>query len=296
MNINIKKFKLPIIIVAVGLIVAIVGCLLTCAIKVPNIVEQDFNYSATYKLDGETKTLEGIYRVNYEDGEEKYSPLERYYTGTYISNTDNNYSADHLIAKKDNLELCIVFIFNADSLMGDGESYEEAVEPYLAVYDVQGVEYTDEEYLGKFDVELVSYEVPTPIENSFTFKGFGYINTYSCLVMLVAAALTMLACIIFVKKDKEVDYNVVDIISIVLNYGIVIFALPFITVCSLLMELVVSGEEFLYQLGLFVPMLTTIGIAASIVLRRKGFKMSSLLSQFAGIVLFILIMIIDLIA
>jgi hypothetical protein len=180
--------------------------------------------------------------------------------------------------------------------MGDGESYDVIEEPYLAVYTADGCEYTDEEYLSKFNVELVSFEIPTPIENSFSFKGFGYVNEYSCLIMLVVGVLTMIACIIFVKKDKEVDYNVIDIISIVLNFGVVILAIPFITVSSLLMQLVVSGDEFLYQLGLFVPMMTAFSVATSVSLRRKGFKKSGLITQFIGIAVFILIMIIDLIA
>ena len=39
---NIKKMKLSVIIVAIGMILAVVGCLITCLIKEPVIKEQDF--------------------------------------------------------------------------------------------------------------------------------------------------------------------------------------------------------------------------------------------------------------
>ena len=54
-----KTLTLPAIIIAIGLVVALVGCLLTSMQFKPAVTEQDFNYSVTYKIDGETKTFSG---------------------------------------------------------------------------------------------------------------------------------------------------------------------------------------------------------------------------------------------
>ena len=74
------------------------------------------------------------------------------------------------------MELRIVTIFTDNYLMGDGDGYFLNT-IYLAAFDDMGVEYEDEETLGKFDVELVSYELPQPIENSFVIGGFPYCTT-----------------------------------------------------------------------------------------------------------------------
>ena len=60
-----KSLKTPAIILAVGLVLCVVACMLTGILKVPTITQQDFRYSATYQINGETKTLEGIYRCEF---------------------------------------------------------------------------------------------------------------------------------------------------------------------------------------------------------------------------------------
>ena len=64
-------------------------------------------------------------------------------------------------------------------------------EPYLAVYDAEGAEYSDSEYLEKFDAEIISWQLPTPIENTFEFIGFSYLYELSMFVMLLVAVLTI---------------------------------------------------------------------------------------------------------
>ena len=60
-----KSLKLPIIIIVAGIILAIVACLLLSMQKMPTVTKQDFDFSITYKLDGETKTLNGVYSRTY---------------------------------------------------------------------------------------------------------------------------------------------------------------------------------------------------------------------------------------
>ena len=60
-----KNLKLPIIIIAIGIIIAIAAGLLASIQKTPTITNQDFDFSITYKLDGETKTLNGVYSSHF---------------------------------------------------------------------------------------------------------------------------------------------------------------------------------------------------------------------------------------
>jgi hypothetical protein len=79
-----KTLTLPAIIIAIGLVVALVGCLLTSMQFKPAVAEQDFNYSVTYKIDGETKTFSGVYTCRFTGfGGAGVDPLARYYNGVY---------------------------------------------------------------------------------------------------------------------------------------------------------------------------------------------------------------------
>ena len=138
-----RSLKIPASILAIGLVLCLVAYLLTGIVKTPTITEHDFSYSATYQLNGETKTLEGVYRCRFNFTGEGIAPLERYYEGFYPSDPTAGEPESHTIAKQDDLELRIVFIFASDYLMGDGgrgEEYSDAIpEPYLAVYDKEGI-------------------------------------------------------------------------------------------------------------------------------------------------------------
>lgn len=76
-----NRFKLPVIILTAGIIACVVAYLLTGILKTPTIAQHDFHYSATYQLNGETKTLEGIYRCEFVTTGEGINPLGRYYSG-----------------------------------------------------------------------------------------------------------------------------------------------------------------------------------------------------------------------
>lgn len=293
-----NTLKLPLILMVSALIVAITACLLANVIRIPTVTEQDFRYLATYKLDGETKTIEGIYHVDFDSAGADSASVDRYYTGYYVSDPTSGDPKEHTIATKDGLELRVVFIFTDDYLMGDGdigEVYSDVIpDPYLAVYDDMGCEYVEEEYLGQFDAELISWETPQPIKNSFVFKGFSLLHNGSMSLMLLVGLLLVVACMIFVKKDETVTYLPLDKISMVLNWLVALVALPFISLVVAMMDLVVSGDEFFYQVGLCVPAVTAFALAASLCLRRKGFTKMGFFIQFVGPVLFVLTLISEL--
>jgi hypothetical protein len=292
-----RSLKIPVIIFSIGLVLALVAYMLTGIVKTPAVTQQDFAYSATYRLNGETKKLEGVYRCQFRYTNKGTDPLERYYEGFYLSDPLAGEPEAHTIARQDDLELRIVFIFYDDYLMGDGDrgaQYSYAIpEPYLAVYDEMGVEYTDPETLEKFDAELLSWETPQPIENHFVFSGFSILHDGSMLVMLLVGILVIVACMIFVKRDKNVSYQFIDKISIILNFIVAIVVVPFMTLVVLLMQIYVSGEELTYQADLCVPAITAFTIAASIALRRKGFAKSGFFIQFVGPLLFVLLALLE---
>lgn len=288
-----KSLKIPAIIFAIGLILCLLTCLFAGTIKVPTITEQDFNYAATYRLGGETKTLEGVYRVRFISTGEGTNPHNRYYEGHYPEDPDRGEPEHHTIAKQDGLELRIVFIFTDRYLMGDGDPdqiYQHAIpDPYLAAYDDMGVEYADMETLEKFDAELISWETPQPIENTFVFSEFVLLHDVSMLLMLLVGILVIIASMIFVKRDKTVPYKALDKVSVVFNYLVALVAIPFIALVVWLMALYVSGNEVIYKVDLCIPAITAFTVAASIVLRRKGYTKTGFFIQFAGPVLFVLL-------
>ena len=286
-----QSLELPSIIIIIGLVLCLVASLFAGIMKEPVITEHDFNYAATYRLDGETKTLEGVYRVQYVSTSEGN---DRYYEGFYLAEPEAGVPEYHTIAEKDGLRLQVVFIFSKNYLMGDGDR-DTITEPYLAAYDVMGVEYTDMETLDAFDAELLSWEEPQPIENTFVFSGFSRLYTGSMLAMLAVGLLVIVACMIFVKRDKSVTYKLLDKLSIALNCVVCFAALPFITFTTTLLQITMSGDDLMYQIFLCIPALTAFAVAASVSLRRKGFTKTGFIVQFIGPVLFFAPVLYDLI-
>ena len=285
------------LILTIGVVLCLVVCLTAGVIKTPNITEHDFNYAATYQMDGETKTVEGVYSVQFVSTGDGTDPHYRYYVGHYLSDPTSGEPENHIIAEKDGLVLRVVFIFNDGFLMGDGgigETYDDAIpQPYLAAYDNMGVEYSDMETLEKFGAELISWELPQPIENSFRFSGIVMLYSGSMLLMLLVGILAIIACMIFVKRDKTIPYTALDKVSIAFNFLVAFVALPIMTLVVTLMPIYVSGDELLYKLDLCIPAITTLSLAVSLALRRIGCSVTGFCVQFIGSVLFTILAVLE---
>ena len=279
-----KSLKLPIIIIAIGIIVAIAASLLLSMQKTPTVTKQDFDFSITYKLDGETKTINGVYSSRFAGfGNSGTDPLDRYYDGTYKVEGDDDGDRCFTIAEKDGYELYIVALLNDSYLMGDkkNESYDSYIEgPTLEAEDKDGNQYDETELPDVFDAEIVSFEYPKPIENTFYFTGFAGLYVVSTGAMTLIGILTLILCMIFVRKGFGVKYGVLDIIGIVLNFAAILFALPVIYLASVLIQAFPTGPDWIYQAYLCVPQLIPFSIAASLSLRRKGYRKSGFLIQF----------------
>ncbi len=283
---KIKKMKLPIIILVIGLILAVSSCFFTGIMKEPTIKEHEFDYSVTYRLDGEIKTYEGGFKCSFDGHDGDDDPTLREYVGVHTKNGNILNSISFTIAQKDGVELSIVADLDAAYLMGDPDKYEYVSgneEPYLEAVDQEGygVEVSD-----FFDAEIISWEYPEPIENSFEFVGFSRLYAVSMLVMLLVGVLTIIACVIIVKKNADVIYKPLDELSVIANFIIGIVAISFITIVIFFLPLVMDSSSLMYQIYLCIPALMAFSIAASVALRRKGFTKSGFFVQFVFPVLF----------
>ena len=283
-----KGLRILLIILTVGLVMAIAAILLTGIVKEPVITEHDFPFTVTYRLNGETNTLEGMYRCRFRSTDKGTNSADRYYEGEHLLNPAEKHSAAYTIAQKDDLELCIVAIFSPRNLMGDADGVAYHHDPYLAVVDREGVEYSDEETLSQFDAEIIDWVYPEPVDNSFRFAGFSRLHDISMIAMLLVGILTILACMIFVKRDKTTPYKALDKLSIVINCLVCFAVIPFMVVIAALLQITMRGDELAYQIALCIPALTAFTVAASIALRRIQFTKTGFFIQFVGPALFVM--------
>lgn len=279
-----KSLKLPMIMIAIGLIIAIAASLLVSIQKAPTVTNQDFDFSVTYKLDGETKTINGVYSSRFTGfGGNGVDPLCRYYEGTYKVAGENDGDRCFTIAEKDGYKLYIVVLFNDCYLMGDekNESYDSYVEePILEVEDKDGNQYDGTEMLDVFDAEIVSFEYPEPIENTFCFAGFSGLYDTSTGAMTLIGIFTLILCMILVKKGASVEYGVLDKIGIALNFAAMLLVLPIIYIAAILIQAYPTGPNWIYQAYLCIPQIIPFSIAASLSLRRNGFRKSGFVIPF----------------
>ena len=284
-----KKLVLPAILLAIALVLCVVSCFLTGIMQKPAITQHTFDFSVTYRLDGEVKTLTGSYSCQYTGhGADSY-PLDRFYRGTFVTDAADPHPGEYTIAQKNGKELRIVVIFDDSLLMGDAEYDDAHYEPYLAVFEENGDEYDEAHIVGQFNAEIVSWEYPESVENTLVFEGFSQLHTESMLAMELVGLLTIFACILLVKREQPLPYQPLDKLSVLLNFAVVIFALPFITLVVALTALTINTDTILYQASLCIPALTALTIAASLCLRRKGFTKAGLFIQFVGPALFLLL-------
>ena len=287
-----KGLKLPLLIIALGIVASIICCLLTCITKVPTVKEYEFNYSVSYKLGEKTKTLDCVYKCSFDSDDILDSPRSRYYTGEYKSCGLSLHDSAFTVAKKDGLELAIAVNFNNSYLMGDIENdfYDDNIEsPYLLVYDQDGICYDDPDMIGKFESEIIDWKYPEPIENTFVFGGFSRLYEESMLYMIFIGILVFAASLIIVKKDSSIEYSFLDKIGFIINLVMILVVFPVLTLLSRLIQEFSTGPDFIYQAYLCVPVIILLSIAASVSFRRLGYTKSGLFIQFTGPAIFTLL-------
>lgn len=278
-----KKLFLPAVILAAAILVTAVFSLISSIALKPAITEAEFPFTVTYELDGETVTIEDVYKANYIPNDADDNHKGRVYAGQRLSSGADD--MNFVLKQEESTRIELWTHFYADYLMGDPEyDYfdDEAFEPTIYYYDENETEYSDEETLEAQGVKLISFEYPTPIENKFVFSHFAYLTGVVVLPTLLIALLALIAILIFVKKEKELKYKAIDVVSIVLNFLISFTYVGFVTILAALIDIEGGGPELYYQTLYFIPSISLLCIAGSVALRRKGYGKSSLLTQFVG--------------
>jgi hypothetical protein len=242
-------------------------------------------------LDGETVTINDVYKVHYDDDEAyKY----RVYVGEIQDKGEDN--AYYILKTEENGRIELWTHFYADYLMGDPEyDYfdEEPFEPRIYYYDAQETESHDEETLAEHGVKLISFEYPEPIKNSLRFSHIAMPEDEVVLPSIIIAFLAMIATLIFVKKDNDYVRKPINIITIVFNFIIGFIVFPFFTIFAGLLSALGDIGNIMNLITYLLPALTILCITASIGLRRKLYGKSALAVQFISPAVFVIIMIIS---
>ena len=288
-----KKLFLPAIIICVAVFVMIVYSVVSSIAFKPTVTKGEFPFSITYELDGETITINDVYRAYYNRNDGYADTKSRIYLGEIGDMGEGN--TVYTLKENENGRIELWTKLYADYLMGDTEyDYfdDEAFEPSIYYYDTQEQEYNDEETLLAQGVKLISFEYPTPIKNSFVFSHISYFSGAIVLPTLLIAILALISIIIFVKKEKEIKYKAIDIASIVLNFVIGFTVIPFVSFLAIFIDIEGGGPELYFQLLYFIPALSVLCTAASVALRRKGYGVKSLVAELVGPIIFALYLIV----
>ena len=278
-----KNLLLPTIILAAAILATVVYSVVSSIAFKPTVTVGEFPFSITYELDGERVTIEDVYKVHYVRNDGYADTKSRVYAGKLKSSGEDD--TLYTLKKDENTRVELWTHFYADYLMGDTE-YDyfdnEPFEPRIYYYDSEETEYHDEETLAAQGVKLISFEYPTPIENSFVFSHISHFSGAVVLPTLLISLLALIATIIFVRKEKELKYKAIDIFSVILNFVIGFTLVPFVTVAATLIDINGGGPELSRQILYFAPAFSVLCIAASVALRRNGHGVKSLITTLIG--------------
>ena len=285
------KLFLPTIILVLAVVITTVSVIIAGISLKPVVTESEFPFSITYELDGETVTINDVYKVHYND-DEAYKYRE-YIGEIQDKKEDNTY---YLLKTEENGRIELWTQFYADYLMGDPEyDYfdEEPFEPRIYYYDEHETEFRDEETLAEHGVKLISFEYPEPIKNSLRFSHIVMPEGGVTLPSIIIAFLAMIATLIFVKKDTDYLRKPINIITIVFNFIIGFIVFPFFTTFAGLLNALGDVGDVMNLIIYLLPALTILCITASIGLRRKLYGKSALAVQFISPAVFVIIIIIS---
>jgi hypothetical protein len=280
---NIRRAK---IILVLYLIATLALLLLGYSVQKPKVARQEFPFTITYSYQRKTETISDVYVGEYVR-RAKYLEDDSLAWRGYIQNHNRLESDFYRIGEHDGQAFSINLNMIPEYLMGDPEYADSVCQPAGVCHSFDGtndITVTDPEELAQLGLSIVSWEYPEPIENTFSFGGISLSSEATIYTAAIAVA-ALLACMILVKKDREIMYRKMDKVSVALNFLIAIVAFPFIFMVSALSEIV--ADTSVWQQALYLtPALTVLGIAASVVLRRCGYGKGSLFIQFLGPILF----------
>ena len=277
-------------IILIGYLIATLALLLFgYSVRQPRVVRQEFPFTITYSYQGETKTISAVYVGEYVRTA-KYLGDDSVTWYGYIKDHNRLESDFYRIGELDGRAFSINLNMDPGYLMGDPGHAGTLCQPTGACHSFDGtsdITVTDPAELAQLGLSIVSWEYPEPIANTFSFGGIS-LSSESTMYTAVIAIVALLACLLLIKKDRDTVYSKLDKFGVALNFLIAIPVFPFIFMVSMLSEIVADTSVW-QQLLYFSPALTVLGVGASIVLRRLGFRRIGFWSQFAGPVVFALL-------
>jgi hypothetical protein len=283
-----SKLFLPTIILVAAIMLTVISAFIAGIALKPTVTESEFPFSITYELDGETVTINDVYKARYKENK-KYK--SRIYSGEIGNLGEDNTIYTLKTDETGRIELWTHFY--PDYLMGDAwYDYfdEEAFEPRIYYYDAEENEFYDRETLSEQGVKLISFEYPEPIENSMAFSHIIIPESDVVVPAIIIAFLAMLATIIFVKKDNDYISMPINTITVVFNFVIGFIVFPFFMTFAGLLEAMGDVGDIMNLVIYLLPALTLLGITASIALRRKLYGKSALIVQFISLAVFVVIL------
>ena len=305
---KIKKVSPIKIILALTIIAYIAATLIFCYTTAPEITKGEFPFAITYEYKGETKTLSGVLECEYSGSYTIWNEHKRHWNSEDKYLNPDNPEYPHIIEQNEELQttLAVQAHMSAGYFMGDPlyKDYYLAYnldkpEPYIEYYDYKNdISLNDEnkdELLKSIGFKIIDFTYADPIENKFHFSGIEY-KADNIIIFVSISLLFFVACLIFVRKDKECKYSELDKAGIIFNFLIGIFAVPFITVLCYFFGIVESNVEIVNQFIYNIPPISIFCLALSIVFRRKGVSKTGFFIQFIGILFFALIFVADIIS
>lgn len=285
-----KKMLLPTIIITASIVAIFMFIIFTGIAKKPVITESEFPFSITYEYKGETTVIEDVYKAYFKRVDGYSDSKGRYYEGTIIGNEENQNA--YILLQNENEQLVLHTNLDAGYLMGDStaHSIDEPVKPQVLYYDADGMEHTDQQTLSAHQIKIISWEYPEPVKNEFIFSHISRLNGDRTIIPILISVLSILACLIFVKRDKEFKHTPLDIATITLNFIIGIGCMLLFVVMAVMIDITGCNSNVFHQMWHYLPMITALSIAASISLRRNKIKKSGFFVQFLGPVIFVVLL------
>ena len=254
-------------------------------VQKPAVERQEFPFTLTYSYQGKTQTISDVYVAEY-DRVAKYIGDEPLTWFGYVKDKDRLEADFYRVDDSFSINLNI----EPGYVMGDPRYAGMECKP-AGVYHSEEVVVTDQAELAKMGFVILGWEYPYPMENSFSFGGISLSSEAVMLTSAIAIA-ALLGCMAMIRKERKSAYGGINKISIAMNFLVIFIAFPFILIACSLSE-IVADATVLQQLFYLAPALTAVGVAASVALRRMGYKYKSFFIQFAGPIVFGLILMLE---
>lgn len=260
------------------------------SVQKPAVERQEFPFSINYAYQGKNETISGVYVAEYSQ-DAKYIGDNAIAWFGYIKDHDRLSLDYYRVVEFEDEVFSVNLNMSPGHLMGDPAYAGFVCQPTAQYNSFDGTNetvITDPAELEKMDFSIIGWSYPEPIENTFSFGGF-CLSSEGTIYTAVIAVAALLACMILIRKDPKLVYGHLDRFSIVLNLLIAIVAFPFILIVSALSE-IVADASVCQQILYFTPALTVLGIAASLTLRRLGYRRAGFWCGFVGPAIFALLM------